>query len=474
MSWIYRYETKGIQSWILEGNLLRDLAGGSALIESLTQEAAEAADRAGASRILQATSGAMTALFPSLEALQAFASEWPMWVACRAPGLHLVQAWVRAEEGLRALFQRLAETRNRVQTTDFEVGPWVLRAGRSGLPAVPTPRDIRTEARLTALDPAALAKERGRMARRDSDNAVTGGVPWSHFAEDLDRWSEGPVAVIHADGSGVGQRLIDLDGDMVRLSAFSDALRAATTEAIRIAVDWLPRGRQIMARPVVSAGDDLTYILPADHARSFATTWLEALENRTHARRQELGGSRIHGGAGIVYVHKRYPFAQAYQMAESLCSEAKRALKKDGRPASVLAFRRVTTAQVEEAAAETVAWVLQDGSGLAGLSELCQAARVLPRGTLRTWLGQIDRGDAVAADKLWNRAREVADPKAWERFASALEATGGDPTTGRFRADSTVAIPLESKDPLKSKERATPVREALSLLHVEKSDGRSR
>lgn len=468
MSWIYRYETKGIQSWILDGNLLRDLAGGSALIESLTQEAEVAAKNAGATRILQATSGAMTALFPDSSSLEEFAAEWPLWVACRAPGLQLVQAWVPASEGLPSLFRRLAETRNRVHSTDFEVGPWVLRAGRSGLPAVPTPRDIRTEARLTAMDPAALAKERGRNARHDLGSTVTGGEPWSHFDEDIDHWTEGPIAVVHGDGSGVGQRLIALGGDLNLLSSFSKALAEATTEAIKTAVGSLPRGRQIMARPVVSAGDDLTYLVPAAHARSFATTWLQALEAQTHARRTDLGGACINGGVGIVYVHKRFPFSQAYEMAEALCSEAKRALKDEVRAASALAFRRVTTARVEDAAAETVAWVLQDGDGLSSLEGLARAARTIPRGTLRTWLGQVDRGDAVAAGKLWDRAREVAEPEAWERFTSALEKAGGDPATGRFRTDSGVALPL------KSQKKATPIREALTLMHVEKSNGRSR
>lgn len=466
MSWIYRYETKGIQSWILDGNLLRDLTGGSALIESLTIEAADAAQAAGATRVLQATSGAMTALFPDLATLEKFASEWPMWVACRAPGLQVVQAWVPTGEGLPALFRRLAETRNRVRPTEFEVGPWVLRAARSGLPAVPTPRDIRSQARMTAVDPAALAKERARNARQEKGSVVTGGAPWSRFAEDLDGWSEGPVGVIHADGSGVGQRLIALGGDMDRLEAFSNALREATAAAIKTAVDSLPRGRVLRARPVVSAGDDLTYIVPAADARTFATTWLAALEAYTEERRAELGG-RIHGGAGIVFVHRRFPFSQAYDMAEELCSSAKRVLKSKGREASVLAFRRVTTARLEDAAAETVAWVLDGHAGLPALENLARATREIPRGTLRTWLAQVDRGDGVAAGKLWERAREVADKAAWEHFAKALEDAGADSRSGRFRDGATQALPVKTQD------RATPVRDALALLYVEKGDGRS-
>lgn len=457
-AFVYRFESKGIQRWILDGQKLRDLAGGSALVERLTEEASQ---RARGARILQATSGSMTAVFPDRESLEAFASEWPMWAALRAPGLPILQAWVPAEQGLTELFRRLAQARNRPRPQDFEAGPWVLRAARSGLPAIPNP-GIHSAARSTALDVVALAKERSLQNRGDAaGQVVTGGRPWGDF-EDMVLWPEGPVAVLHADGSGVGQMLMDLGGDFDRLQRFSEALRESTRLATRDAVASLPQAPRLRARPVVAAGDDLTWIVPAEDARTFASTWLAALEAYSDERRQDLGGDRIVGGAGLALVHRRYPFGQAYDLAEELCSAAKRASKASGRKTSVLAFRRVTTSRVDEAAAGGVAWVVDRTDRLSALESLARSARAIPRGTLRTWLGLVDGGDGAAAEQAWQRAREVADSRAWEDFCASLEAAGGDPSSGRFRDGSSVAFVMGSTG------RATPIREALTLLHVER------
>ncbi len=455
--WLYRYETKGIQSWILDSNLMRDLAGGSALVESLTDEAEKQAKIAGASEIVQATSGSMTAVFPDQNSLQKFASTWPMVVECRAPGLHLVQAWTLESESLGKLFRKLGHRRNRVHVSGFEAGPWVLRSGRSGLPAVPTPPDIRSKARMTALDEAAVAKERARNMQ-EAVGAVTGGRPWGDFEQEVDDWIEGPVGVIHADGSGVGQRLINLENDYEKLRAFSEALKEATRDATARALETLPATRKLQARPIVSAGDDLTYIVPGARARAFATRWLLALEDETKKRESELGGG-LWGGAGIAYVHRRFPFSRAYEMAESLCKDAKEAVR--GRQQSVIAFRRQTASLADNDSPGGIAWVIEAGEPGSPLDRLVEVLRELPRGPLRTWLTLFERGDDVRARQLWQRTQEVADTKVWDRFRSALTDVGADPNTGRLDTATTGrAVALGGV--------TTPIRDGLALRHIEK------
>lgn len=467
MTWIYRYETKGIQSWILDSNLLRDLAGGSVLVESLAEEAKEGA-KAVHAQVLQSTSGSMTALFPTKDALEQFASTWPMRVALRAPGLQLVQTWAPKEEGLAKVFLSLAERRNRVEVTDLEAGPWVMRTGRTGLPSVPTPPDIsRLKARMTALEPATLAKERARRALREKSGVVTGGVPWKCFVEELESWPEGPVAVVHADGTGVGRRLMSLEGDLGALESFSSDLKQATQAATRGAIEELSRDQDgnIYARPIVSAGDDLTYVVRALDARRFASRWLQCFEDGT--RSLGTNGKGLVGGAGIAIVHPRHPFSQGYRVAETLCSRAKKLaddLKEErgGRDASVLAFQRVTTSKEADSRGGLIAWIVEAESGLASVDRLVDAVRALPRGTLRTWLGLVEQANP-AAQQFWDRAREVADESDWKEFAAALEQVGADPQTGLFH--STRAAYTSGAGPGTA---PTPLRDALVLRHIEK------
>lgn len=450
MAWLYRYETKGIQRWILDSNLMRDLAGGSALVESLSQKAAALAEENGG-EILQSTSGAMTATFSEYDGLSAFASEWPMEVALTAPGLQMVQSWVDADAELKGLFEKLTGQRNRVFVQDLEAGPWVLRCGRSGQPALVTPsRFEKLDARKTAMDAPSIAKETARSQARRESGAVTGGLEWDRFAEDPDLW-DGPVGVVHADGSGVGQRLMELGAD--KLKQFSADLREATREATRKALEALPReGSKLLARPIVSAGDDLTCIVPARHARIFAETWLMALEEETAAR-SGLNG-KIYAGAGIAIVHSGFPFARANEIAEALCSAAKKAVDKQ---CSVLAFRRVTASLLEEETAGALGWRV---GGESKLTPLVQAVADLPRGTLRTWLGLFERNDSRAA-QLWRRAEEVADKECWGRFQAALREAGGE-ASGAFHKGSGASVLLKDGD------RATPVKDALTMSHIEK------
>lgn len=463
MAWLYRYETKGIQSWILNSNKLRDLAGGSALVESLTQAARESVGIG--TEIVQATSGAMTAVFPNRASLEAFASEWPMQFAHRAPGLQMIHAWVEEKDGLTALFDRLVICHNDQRVVELELNPWVLRSGRSGLAAVPHPSDIRSISRQTVLDPVAVAKERAHKAALGQKSEVTGGRDWAEFEENLDHWSDGPVAVIHADGSGIGQKLLGLGHDIKALKAFSKALKQACEASIRCAVDGLePRNGKLEARPVVSAGDDLTYIVAADQARRFAENWLKTFEEVTEAHKADLGGSKLFGGVGIAIVNRSYPFSRAYAISERLCSKAKDELKKAGRKSSVLAFERITTSLLGDES-HSSAWVVESSTGTQRLEQLVSAVRDLPRGTLRTWLNRFQRGDSAVAGQLWARAGEVARNERWMRFASALDAVGADPRTGAFlqgRSDPP-AIPLGGY------ERSTPVSDALTLRFVEEA-----
>lgn len=466
MTWLYRYEIKGIQAWILQNNKLRDLAGGSALIESLSGYAADCA-RGLKATVLQATSGAMTASFETKESMAAFAKFWPLQVALQAPGLQMVQAWVEGKDKLGDLFVRLGEKRNTPSVSDIVGSPWVARAGRSGLPAVPRPPDIRTASRTSTLDVGAVARERAYQA--ESRRRILGRWNVDDFEDLLDNWRpEGPVAVIHADGTGVGKRLVKIGGDSRRFQEFSSALKESTEAATLAAVQSLGEEIPIQCRLVVSAGDDLTCIVPARVARKFAATWLSEFSEQTHARSATLDG-QLYAAAGIAIVHRNYPFAKAYDIAEALCRAAKQEVKD--RSVNVLAFRRVTNSLVSaEATGEagwkaalnrhTAAWVLQtDDEPLSELDKLVHAVKALPRGTLRTWLTYFQGGKETQAEQVWQRAREVAKDNQWSKLREALELVGANPDTALFLEHGKAAIPFNKG--------VSPITDALVLSHIE-------
>ncbi len=421
MTWWYRYEARGIQQWILDSNKLRDLAGGSALIEDLQDVARRHAQAAGA-HVLMGAAGGMTATFATRDSLAQFASFWPVVVDRTAPGLRVIQAWVDdtalPSPGLTpvdALYRHLQARRNEPRVSHPEAGPWMKRAARSGLPAVqPPPHLVHHGTRRSAWDRPTVAKELVYQQKHDLLAHKVGIGPEAKLGDDLERWPEGPVAVVHIDGSGVGQRLQGLRGDPGLLQAFSAALSKATVEATRAAVGQVCHrrvGGVVPLRPIVLGGDDLTVLLAASDAVGFVQTWLETFERATEARKGDLGGRGLYAGAGAALVHRSFPFSDAYAVAEQACRRAKRAcVDAAGEPAgSAFVFDRITTALAEGSGS---GWPWRR-EALPLLQSLVDLVGRMARGPVRTWLGLVGRGAEAREerDALWQRMREVARDK---------------------------------------------------------------
>lgn len=436
MKWLYRYEAKSIQRWILATDRLRELKGGSTLVEELQTVSEKAAHGA----MLYAAAGAGTAMFPTREALERFARWWPAYVSRHAPGLDLVQAWT--DDGqMRTLQAKLGAARNRPWPTLPEVGPWVARAGRSGLPAVE-----RDEIKGGLVDAGTGARER---AGRNNDAlgellSTSLGSDWKEptelaFEDELSEYpADEGVAVVHADGNGIGKVVhgLTLEG----LVDFSHRLREASLAAGRRAVAGLARyevsrsnsrhdgnGRLILnGRPIVAGGDDFTFLVRGRAGIALACEWLRAFEQETK-RRGIAGGEGLTACAGVVFVRRGFPFGQAHDLAEALCSTAKgdRRAENGG---SRIAFHRVTTSL--HGGEQSPSWTLQE---MSQLNTLVRYAARLPRGKLRQWLGEHNEERAA---RLWARLREVAEqnvPQDWKDFGDTLDTFDG-PRTDAVRA----------------------------------------
>lgn len=265
----------------------------------------------------------------------------------------------------------VAEARHRLPDahTRFQRLPWVAECAESGLPATTFTTVASAPGGFSAP---VVAKETARRDgyRRIRDQVVaqlggsagTGGkavgahvtaVPLARQDDDLDAADAGSdderwVAVIHADGNGVGQLFLAFDvacgtvhntNYAEALRGFSVALDEATLASFADAVDDLTA--QIDAEadggdrptdlvlPIVLAGDDLTCLVTGRRAVRFAATYLRAFSLHTAADRRITslngGASGIGAAAGIAVTKAHFPFWQAYRLAEDLCASAKTA-----------------------------------------------------------------------------------------------------------------------------------------------------
>jgi hypothetical protein len=158
------------------------------------------------------------------------------------------------------------------------------------------------------------------------------------------------LAVIHADGNGLGQIFINFEQYIGqdqsnrhytnRFRQFSLELDHCTRQAFLSAIQVFPKDASkdgsapLKLVPLVLGGDDLTIVCDAKFAFAFTKAFLERFELETQqsetisdiaAQAFKLGEEQgqLSACAGIAIVKPHFPFSTAYQLAEKLAKSAK-------------------------------------------------------------------------------------------------------------------------------------------------------
>lgn len=159
------------------------------------------------------------------------------------------------------------------------------------------------------------------------------------FEQQLD-W----LAVIHADGNGLGEIFLNFhehiqsDGEssnrayVDKLRRFSIALDTCTQNAFITALNaFTPSSRSILPLvPLILGGDDLTVVCDGKFALPFIKKFLAAFEGETESNpdisplaRAALGVGRLSACAGVAIIKPHFPFSVAYNLAADLMQVAK-------------------------------------------------------------------------------------------------------------------------------------------------------
>lgn len=79
------------------------------------------------------------------------------------------------------------------------------------------------------------------------------------------------------------------------------------------------QGRALPLRRIICAGDDVCFMTTGKLGLECAASFLRHLSEKKNRADQKY----YTACAGVVLVHKKYPFRQAYEMTEALCRSAK-------------------------------------------------------------------------------------------------------------------------------------------------------
>lgn len=401
--YLYGAAVQGIQGFIFQTNKLRDIVGASELVEEicttkfaslvsgneLTYKDAKDYLKEDKNAILFAA-GNVKYIFESKEACEKVVRVFPKEVSEFAPGITVSQAVVKMEgkfekfeDAVNELEKRLRTQRNKPMKSQTLGLMGILRSRQSGLPVVKITKGKSGEehwdaAKLAKLKRAeysgADTKVEDRESMQDLCKKAFGlksifNRNIAHDIEDLTKDNDW-IAVIHADGNGLGQIVQKIGKDAETFRKFSQLLDEATTLAAVKAYEAVKGDFNnsesekdfIPIRPIVLGGDDLTVVCRADLALKYTETFINEFENQT---KEKLGKiikennvfekgdikDRLTACAGIAYVKSSYPFYYAYELAEALCSTAKKDAKAgcDGElPKSCLMFHKVQDSFTED------------------------------------------------------------------------------------------------------------------------------
>ena len=457
--YLYGAAVQGIQSFIFQTNELRDIVGASELVEQICTTAFEDFGKDGENgEAVVTAAGNIKFIFNNREDCEKAVLLFPKTVMEMAPGITISQAveemspekddhgkYEDFERAVNKLEEKLRTQRNRPMPS-LNLGLMAIeRSRKTGLPAVGID-DKDGE----FLDWATLKKkDRDKNAnnRLCEDAFGIKNIRDREFPHDIKEittkndW----IAIIHADGNGLGKVIQTIGKDNKKLKEFSKNLDIATKNAAKEAFSYIDyhlhalNGKVIPIRPVVLGGDDFTMICRADFAVEYTNAFIKAFEYETNKM-----GHQLTACAGIAFIKSSFPFYYGYNLAESLCEAAKKdakSINKDLAP-SCLMFHKVQDSFVTDFNAitereltptEGVSWKFgpyyleKQANDRWTIDDLTDKIKSLDseegnavKSSIRQWLSAMHKQDGYA-EQLLKRAKDMAAKSMTATLEAATE-----------------------------------------------------
>ena len=378
--YLYGASVQGIQGFIFETNKLKEIVGASDLIEWFC-EVNFIKNYVNKENVVRNAGGNIRVIFEDKEQLEKMVREFPKYVMKKAYGITISQAVVEFKKGeyldkKDELEYKLTKARNQATIPLDARFTLMKQTPRTGKPAFESEiYDKGTQKERTEyFDKGNWQKKENReeakfillkkMKQSSSD--------FTKFSSEIDKiTNNNKIAIIHVDGNSMGlilqrinSKLKGRDDGIVQkfFKDFSNAITKSTNDAVTEAfnknfINFFDTDN-IPFRPIVIGGDDVTVICNPSLALEFTKDYLEAFERNTKNNftslvqkfdlEEDLEEDLKNGltaCAGISFCNSKFPFHYAYDLAEHLCSYAK---KESNRKASCLAFHNIQSSFVED------------------------------------------------------------------------------------------------------------------------------
>lgn len=458
-NYLYAATIQGIQGFILQSDELRDIVGASELIEEISSESfkdfgenktKKKEEKDNDKRIVINAAGNIKYLFQSKEACEYAVLNFPRYVMSKAPGITVSQAVVgyNEKDDFADAIEKVEEKLKAQRNKQMETHPVYMSMRRSRQTGLPVEHIVNKE----FLDAGSYAKR--KSAKKGGVNSTftlskkcfgidDNGRELTHqqIAYDIEEITHKNdwIAVIHADGNGLGQVVQKVGKNRDSYRAFSLGLDKASKTAAKAAFDFVDEKYNLFdnkekstipIRPIVLGGDDFTVICRADFALEYTKVFLKSFEEETQKELGEIlennnvfaeNENFLTACAGISFIKSSFPFHYGYTLAGELCKEAKKRAKanlgeNEATPSCIM-FHKVQDSFVEKYEEiikreltsrikdrfDYGPYFLRDRNKEATISNLIEETKLLEgkdgsaiKSHLREWLADIKIDDKIA------------------------------------------------------------------------------
>ncbi|MBU5293798.1 hypothetical protein KQH90_07095 [Anaerosalibacter bizertensis] len=250
-------------------------------------------------------------------------------------------------------YRKLAQKKNRRRTSGMQISFGIERRCEStGLPA--SYIDFEDGEKKYISREVKVKKDNSGKSSEKFDKLIPRNKSIKEFA-DLVKGNKRYMAVIHIDGNKMGKKFNQLKNYFVydnnnyekvnneyldALKSFSDEIKNVYEEAFKHMVEVVEKNKdkldedtnindgKIPIIPIIIAGDDITFVTNGKIGIECARVFIDYL-NKKEIKIYKDNTVKLNACAGVAIVRANYPFMKAYELAEDLCSNAKRTIVKD-------------------------------------------------------------------------------------------------------------------------------------------------
>ena len=313
--YLYGAAIQGIQSFIFQTNELQDITGASELVDKIcTKEFKAFYGIDGEDGLIIGAAGNIKYDFSNENDCKKAVREFPKKVMTMVPGVTISQAVAvyddttneHFEKAIDDIEKKLKAQRNKSYQSLTLGLTGISRSRTTGLPlTVKIKKD-----KEVYFDDSTYAKRQHNKLITLSNKSFYGKEPETNLESgkiafdisditDKNDW----IAIIHADGNGLGKVVQKVGKNKADFKYFSEQLNMSTIRAANdafkeVSSKFIVNGK-IPIRPVVLGGDDMTAIIRGDLAIPYVRVFMEKFEYYTQ---QFLGKERFRKYKKLIFL----------------------------------------------------------------------------------------------------------------------------------------------------------------------------